>query len=67
MKERLRITAYCEIKDQRLTKIYDEWIHDGKTVMSARKVAEDYLYDYFDKHYYKIESVEKVDNMWDQE
>lgn len=67
MKERKRITAYCEALDKRITKVFDEWIFEGKQVQTAQQVADDYFYTAFDKHEYIVENVEDVDNMWDIE
>lgn len=40
---------------------FEDWVHDGKLVCPIDGVVEDWAYTYFDKGYYKIISIEEIE------
>lgn len=60
----IEMTVYCPNningEEETVTKKFQDWRYEGKVVETAKKVGEDYFYDYFDKHYYKITNIEEL-------
>ena len=57
-----KCTARGELDDQIITVVLEEWVYKGELVESIESSAEEYFYEAFDKHPFKIIEIEKLNN-----